>query len=244
MPNKNDPAYKQQRDAANAEFAAWLDGERAAGRKVPPGEMFHKHAEFTKARGVYQGKSLGQVLGKVVKTAAPIAALAIPGVGPLAAAGIAAGGRVAGRALEGESFDPLDAAKYGVTGAAGNAALGGQGYKAFTGGGGGGVASAADVASGGGGQVPGGGGGVLGKLGDWVTDDPLRAAQLGLGAVNAVQGQQAANQANKYRAAALSRIAQPPREDLSSIFADQGPYSGGGSGTAKRAAVRALAGRS
>lgn len=226
MPDRNDPQYQALRQEAEQAFEAKLAALRASGRKLGPGEIFKLHADETRARGVYEGKNLGQTLGGVIKTAAPIAALAIPGLSPLAAAGLAAGGSAAGGLLAGDRFDPVQAGLSGV------AAYGARSVS----GGGQGADAAGDVA-----QTA--GRSTIGKIGDWITDDPLRAAQLGLGAVSAVQGAKAAGQANKYRTAALSRIAPPQREDLSGIFADEGnPYSRAGSGTAKRAAVRSLQG--
>lgn len=79
------------------------------------------------------GFSLGKTLGGVLKVAAPIAALAIPGLGPLASAAIAAGGSAAGGVLSGDKFNLGKTALAGVAGYGGNKLLGGQGIKGIGG---------------------------------------------------------------------------------------------------------------
>jgi len=183
-------------------------------------------------KGKYSGivGTIGKGLGKL----APIAALAIPGLGPLAAAGIAAGGSAAGRALQGKSVNVGNTLLQGA---------GAYGARKVLGGG----TDAADAASGAAPAVAGAGGkGVIGRLGDWVSNNPLEAAQLGLGAVNAIQGAKAQSEADRARRRALGAVNQPQREDLSGLYGDSGnPYAGPtGPNRARRAAVRSLSGGS
>jgi hypothetical protein len=201
-----------------------------------------------------------RALGKVAKLAAPV--LAATGVGAPLALAIGAGGNLLDK---GKRVGLKDFVKTGVGVAGGSLAGKALGTTGLLRGGGGlrGIASrAGSVARAAPGRVAGlvgkrilggdgtaasaepsaPGGGLLQRVGDFITSDPLRAAQLGFGAVNAVQGAKASGQANRMRQAALARVAtQPPREDLSALYADSGnPYSRPGTGTSKRAAVRAL----
>lgn len=233
----NYDAARQQLQSEIDSGAAHLSGDQAAFYQRDPEGFFAKYLNQS-TKGKYSGV-LGKV-AKVAKVAAPIAAAFVPGIGPLAAAGLAAGAKAGGDVLAGEKFDLGGTLAAGVGGYAGNTLTGGQGYKAITGGGSS-VAPVTAVAGSGGGGGP----NILSRVGDWITEDPLRAAQLGLGAVNAVQGQQAASKANRLRSQSLARLNTPQREDLSTLFADEGnPYSRSSPGTAKRAAVRALAGGS
>jgi hypothetical protein len=77
--------------------------------------------------------SLGKAFGDFLEYAAPIAAMAIPGVGPLAAAGIAAAGTTAGRAISGDPFSLKSTLLSGAGGAGGNLLLGGQGLGGISG---------------------------------------------------------------------------------------------------------------
>lgn len=75
-------------------------------------------------------KSLGKIAGGALKVAAPFAGF-IPGVGPLAAAGLAAGGTALGRLASGDNTFGKGGLKNialaGGAGAAGSALTGGQG---------------------------------------------------------------------------------------------------------------------
>lgn len=76
-------------------------------------------------------KGIGKAVGGGLKIAAPFAA-AIPGVGPLAAAGLGAGARTLGRALSGQrTFDAGDILKTGALAGAGGFATGGKGFAGF-----------------------------------------------------------------------------------------------------------------
>jgi hypothetical protein len=78
--------------------------------------------------GGYQKKGDGGgfmgSLGDVLKIAAPIAAMAIPGIGMVGAGAIGALGSAAGGALKHEKFDPLKTLEAGAAGAVGNRLLG------------------------------------------------------------------------------------------------------------------------
>lgn len=150
-------------------------------------------------------KGIGKVVGKGLSIASPFAAL-IPGVGPLAAAGLGAGGKALGRALSGKNtFGKGGAADILGTGAI--AGLGSAGAKAL------------------GGQHK-----VLGQIGKSVKTafttptgqlDLGRVAGAGMGAANflGAQRQRRANQ--KYdnantdlRNQLMSRILQSPQYDF------------------------------
>jgi hypothetical protein len=215
---------------------------------VPSGKVLHN-------TGL---KSVGQAIGGVLKVAAPIAALAIPGLGPIAAGALAAGGNVLGNTLQGKNTlkSIPGAALGGVAVGAGrgllNKAIGG-GYGGgtsapTTGGGLAAVGNAGSAAGGGGGlggtlQGIGQGLGVIGQNGQL---NPLRLAQLGLGAAGVVQGAQAQGRAND----ALGRAVAPvnvPMPNLSPIFAGEAqnnPYwNQSGPNGAQLAAIRALQAR-
>lgn len=116
-------------------------------------------------------------IGKVARVAVPIAANFIPGVGPLAAAGIGAG--VNALTKGGSLGDKL---KAGASGAA-------LGY-----------GSGAVLGKIGG--VPAGGapGGVLGKIGGAIGKNPGKAAQIGLAGLSTIQGAQQQGKAGKLNA--------------------------------------------
>jgi hypothetical protein len=76
--------------------------------------------------------SVKSVGGDLLKYGAPVAAMAIPGIGPLAAAGIAAGGNTLGRAVKGDPFSLQSLVLSGAAGAGGNMLLGGQGFKGIS----------------------------------------------------------------------------------------------------------------
>lgn len=148
-----------------------------------------------------QYKDIGNAVGGLAKLAAPIAALAIPGLGPLAAAGLAAGGEAAGDLLQGNRVNLGHAALAGGGayvargGLSGKAPVGSPGPAGFTPpnpGGLRGVDMVSPVA-----QAAGGAGRFLGKVGDYVLQHPGDIAKLGLGAVGAVQGAKAQGRANE-----------------------------------------------
>lgn len=76
-----------------------------------------------------QGKSVGDALGELggdaLKYGSALGASLIPGIGPLAAGAIAAGGNSLGQVIHGDKFNPLGAALSGVAGGAGSALLNG-----------------------------------------------------------------------------------------------------------------------
>jgi len=169
-------------------------------------------------------------IGDIVGKAAPLAAL-IPGVGPLAAAGIGAGGRVLGR------LNDADPGRGGVGGFLGEAAkggawggLGGYGLDKLSGG----VDGLAGLKGIGGklglNSLLGGSGGFgLGDLiGGAAGAGSIYAGTQAQGRAQALQNE--ANQFARGRDRQLSPLrdfavqgltaAQPTRPDLSSTFAD------------------------
>lgn len=192
---------------------------------------------------------LGNFVGGVLKTAAPIGAAFIPGIGPIAAGAIAAGGSAAGGLLRGEPFKLDKTLLAGAAGAGGNWLLGGQGLKGISGvpgrlgiggGGAGSTVGNATQAMGGVAKVAGdgGGGGLLDMIGKY---GPLVAG--GLGMVGNYQDASKANELRergiasaertyaerapfRMRALAAATAPQPQRPDLSWIFNDPGnPYN-------------------
>lgn len=150
-------------------------------------------------------KGIGKVVGKGLKIASPFAAL-IPGVGPLAAAGLGAAGKALGRAFSGQNtFGKGGAADILGTGAI--AGLGSAGAKAL------------------GGQSK-----VLRYLGKSVKDtfttpggglDLGRVAGAGMGAANLIGAHKQRRSVDKYNAAnqdlrsqLLSRVLQSPQYDF------------------------------
>lgn len=184
--------------------------------RVTPGGKVYKNTGL---------KSVGKAIGGVLKTVAPAAAL-IPGVGPVAAGLLAAGGNAAGRALHGDRFDPLKSLGAGALGAGGAALLGGQGISGI-----GGIPGRLGI-----GGAPGVGGaatagstildpssvvrqGGLSGIVKAITSDPERAARLGLGVVGAIQGSQAAGRADDLQRRALAPLFDPNAVN---------PYAGAG----------------
>lgn len=213
------------------------------------GDQLGQFGDYAEARdGSF---SVGKALGGALKFAAPIAAMAIPGIGPLAAAGIAAGGNVAGRALSGDKFSLGSTLLSGAAGAGGNWLLGGQGFKGIGGipqrlgfGGGASAGAAGNATQGMPGVMgaAGGGGGAGGFSLGGALDAVGRYGPLvvgGLGAYQTMQDQSKANELRErgikmaeqdyagrapFRALATSyaQRPEPQRADLSSIFYDPG----------------------
>ncbi len=184
---------------------------------------------------------------KIIGKAAPIVAPFIPGIGPIAAGAIAAGGSLIG------GKKPLSALKAGLLSYGGAKLLGGKGIGAF-GKKGGGAGSILDRAKnlvlgkesftyqGAGPRTGGllGSGGLLSRASKSVGG-PLNLAQLGLAGANALQAARSGGQAD----AALNRALNPPRVNLSQEFADpNNPYATSGVRVprARRAASLALSG--
>lgn len=181
-----------------------------------------------------------QDVGGVVKKAAPLAAL-IPGVGPLAAAAIAAGGS----ALHGDNLGQIaGSGLYGYGGAklvgGAKAMLSGAGAAGAAGGAGAGAAPAAG-APGAAAPAAGGGGGLLGRATDFVKSNPGLVTGA-IGAINSA-GQQAKgsnavdeagdiararyNQTAPLRARAISMLSQPipQARDLSYLNDAANPFA-------------------
>lgn len=125
----------------------------------------------------------GKGLGSVLKVAAPIAGMAIPGLGWLGGAALAGGGSALGGALHGDKFNPWKTLLAGGAGAAGQKLNLGQ--RIF---GGGGMPNATPASSlsraGATGTLQGAPGtepDFLSKLGGFATQHPGDIAKAGLG---------------------------------------------------------------
>lgn len=221
-------------DHRNAAIDAW----NSLGMGPPVADIKNPHKGF-----------LGG-LGSFLKFAAPIGAMLIPGIGPLGAAAIGAGGSAAGGMLHGDKFNLLKTALAGAAGAAGNKFLGnGLGSSGIPGAP---YVPGLDPGMSGGAAGSGGGGiggmlkGALGIGGPGGPDLSKILATVGTigGGISAANAQNKANQernaaiggANQewqsrapLRAAAQSgmlSLGQIKRPDLSSMFGDVGnPYS-------------------
>lgn len=217
--------------------------------------------------GIVKGlKGGAKFIGGAAKKAAPIVGL-IPGVGTVAGGLIGAGGSLLSDVGSGRRISLGQALKSGATGAlsglAGAKLLGGKGLpgllsraKGFLGGGGAprtdtGVSpSVVDeagnvirAAGGGGVGTAGGGGGILGRIKDFITSNPARAASLGIAGAGLISGARREGEADSLLKAARARLAEPEAEDLSGLFAGSGnPYASAGSGRSRRAALMALRG--
>lgn len=202
-------------------------------------------------------KGIGRAVGGAVKglkkikplkllgKAAPIAAMFVPGLGPAAMAAVGAGssllrGEGLGGAVRGGVLGGLGAGRGGPLSFARNALMRGgggglpPGLQAF---GGGGAAS---------GEQPSGGRGILGGVWDYIRNNPMQAAQIGLGGYSAIQGARREHAANAAVNRALEGVAAAPTSmDLSGEFSDpSNPFarSTRAKGGALSAANRALAG--
>lgn len=181
---------------------------------------FGKHSVFHQAAGV-------------AKKLAPAAVL-IPGVGPVLAGAIGAGASLAHGDKLGE------AVKSGVVGGVGGYGLsklaGGAGLSglktAVMGSGAPGVAGAAGATA---------KSGILGKAIDYVSKNPLKAAQYGSAALSTIQGARRQGQSDKLLNNAVGRLNAPRTPiNLSSMFADPNdPYRGGGGTNRAAGAARA-----
>lgn len=188
-------------------------------------------------------KKIGKQVGGVVSKAAPFAGL-IPGVGPLAAGALGAGGAlISGKNLK-------DIAKAGLV-SGGGAFLGGKALGALKGVGGGvpdvlrnGVPSkVTDLLSGGGAVSSSGGGGILDKaksVGSGILGAIKNHPELALAGVSALQSARSTAGSDKLydqglgdirgayaakaplRAMALNQLQNPKLKDLSSVFQPRG----------------------
>lgn len=216
---------------------AKLSGDQRALYQRDPEGFFTKYLNQT-TKGKYHGV-LGKI-GKVVEKVAPIAALAIPGLGPVASAAIAAGGSAAGRLAQGKSVNVGSELLTGAGAYAGNKLLKGQGVKALIG-----NPGAAAPAAGAAGAIPGApaaGGNILDRALGWAGKHPLDAAQLALAGVGTLQGAQRAGQADTMRSGALASVdpnahaaGLPSTVDPSNPYGAPVPYN-----RARRAALASL----
>lgn len=198
-------------------------------------------------------KKIGKVISKiggVAKKAAPFVGM-IPGVGPIAAGALGGLGGLVSGGFGGALKGAAGGAAGGFGGKLLQRLLGGRG------GGGGGltpeqvgirpgsiqealaglgaIPGARSGAGGGGGR--GGAGGFLSKLfggvGDYISQDPLRALGIGLSGLGAYQGAQQQSRANKFREEALGMAREryastaPFREAVTSRALALDPRSAG-----------------
>lgn len=196
-------------------------------------------------------------VGDVGKKVAPVVGL-VPGIGTLAAAGIGAGSSLASDAGHGRSISLGNALKSGAMGAAGGLAGGalkgiGAGSKLAPlknlAGGlvskiAGGKSAPVDTSSEFGASSWNGGqsGGKFAGIKSLLSGiDPLTAATVGLGAVNAVQSAKARGQQGQLRNRAIAQLDEPQMENLDSLFSGGNPYAASaGPNKAKLAAIKSL----
>jgi hypothetical protein len=171
---------------------------------------------------------------------APAAAALIPGVGPLAAAGIGAAMGAAGRATGATRGSVLGGAVQGGALGGGASLLGGAiGGAGVPGGSGSGLLAGAGRALG---SVGGVAGGVLGAAQHAIQNNP-NLINAGLGILGTVQGAQREGQANQLRNQGLQSLQPGQQPDLSGAFADPGnPYASQQPGSALQAARASLRG--
>lgn len=164
-PHEDDAAAMAQLTALSRNDGGWATMDAKNDARLKLSQIQGGTPEYGKANdgGGLMG-SLKQALGSILKIGAPIAGMAIPGLGPLFGGLVAGGGSALGGALHGDKFNLGKTLLAGGAGAVGQAAnvskLAGLG-------GGGGTAASTPVAGVPGAvtSAPGGGGGILSKLG-------------------------------------------------------------------------------
>ncbi len=168
-------------------------------------------------------KAIGKVVGNVASKAAPLAAF-IPGVGPLAAAGLGAGGKLLGDVLAGNKINVGSVIGSGALAGVGSALGGGKLISKL-----GGIGKAAPLA----GVTGGGGKGLLSGALDFVKKNP----GLVLGGVQALNAAGQQKNANAARERAVGAFRPAPFS-----FGNTGnPYAAqGGMIPARAAALRSL----
>lgn len=127
----------------------------------------------------HDGGSLMHTLGGVLKVAAPLAGMAIPGVGALGAMAIGAGGSALGGAASGDKFNLLKTLGAGAAAAGGNKLFGNGfgsgstnwGFGSTPSGGGGGMPGTGTQSMPGAAPGASGGQSTLGKLGSFFGDN-------------------------------------------------------------------------
>jgi hypothetical protein len=168
---------------------------------------------------------LGHAVGGALKFAAPIAALAIPGLGPVAAAALAGGGNLAGQALTGHRVNLGEAALAGGGAYVGRGGLSGKQPLGAATGGTPSNLSGLEALYGDAPAMAGGGGGILSQAGNYIVHHPGDAARLGLGALGAIQGSKQQGKADQLIGRALAPLNQPnPYADLN-LASYGNPYS-------------------
>jgi len=211
-------------------------------------------------------RGIGEDLAPILKVAAPIAALAIPGLGPIAAGAIAAGGHEVGDVLQGRNALkalPGSLATGALAGAGrfGLNKLAPRGLLGLGGAPGGGAAASGATESladiGNAGTAAGGGSGIVSDVGStlggigkgvlgYIKKNPLDAARIGLAGLNTITAAQAQGRANKAIGQGLGEVqglvSAPPNIDLPALpYNPYGPTTPGAPNRAAAAARAALA---
>lgn len=141
--------------------------------------------------------------GDVLQGVAPIAALAIPGLGPLASAAIAAGGSAAGQALNGQRVNIGRDLALGAGVGGARAALGATP-----------TAGRSPI--------------NLGSVGNGLLSSVLQHPELIPAAISAIHGAQAGGEADALRRNAVNNLANinVPPVDMSNYTNPSNPYAG------------------
>jgi len=230
-----------QRAGGNSQAAiAGLEGEIAGGKLNLADPQYAGYQDpatrqawlDSKIHETTKGKGSG-ILGKALKLIAiPAQALGGPvlGLGLRAAGELARTGSVKKIQLGRQAgHTALQQAAMAAAAGAGAAAPAVAGVGAGTGSAGTGILAGAK--------------GLIGKVGSAISKNPLKAAQIGLAGLSAVQGAKRQGQADTLLQGATNRVLTPtPRVDLGSMFADPGnPYAPGRAVLPNRAAAAARA---
>lgn len=233
-------AIQSLQDSFDAGAKGWSPAQRAAFTNPATRDAYIERQINQSTKGKFSGV-LGKI-GKVVSTVAPYALPLIPGLGPVAAAALAAtSAKLSGKNLK-------QSLTQGALTGAGSALLGGKGVKGLVGvpgkvsrfltGPGGTAAEAATAAA----TPGGGGGGILGKIGDFVSHHPADAAQIALAGYGTLEGAKSAGHADELRRGSLNRLNTNPTVDLGLPSTDPfDPYAqAAASNRARRVALSAL----
>lgn len=203
----------------DAKNYAMYELDQALGDKYTP--------EYVKPHG--RGTDIGDIAGRALKVAAPVAASFIPGVGPLAAAAIGGLGAGAGEALSGNGFKPGEIVKGAAMSGLGKFASGKLGgAKNLLGGG-----AATDPTSIGYDPAATGGGGLLGGVKDLFSNPAtgnidlrkvLGVGGAGLNLYGDIKQRQAAERAANAQSGMATQAYNLSGQNLankSSAFGDQ-----------------------
>jgi hypothetical protein len=215
-------AVQGLQDEFDAGARGWSAAQKAAFTNPATRDAYVDRQINQSTKGKFSGV-LGKI-GKVVSTVAPYALPLIPGLGPVAAGLLSAtAGKLSGKSLKSSLLQ-------GAGSAAGSALLGGKGVKGLVGlpgkvshfltGPGAAATTAAQAATSGSGK------GIIGRIGDFVGQHPLDAAQIALAGYGTLEGAKSAGQADALRTGSLNRLNTNPTVDLGLPPTDQfDPYA-------------------